>query len=115
MDLATFLNTLTDNPSAIDFEDTIAVVDANYQFNPTAFHNGELHNDAGENNGSCKILFFGILHELGESQTLACFGRYYRSDVLLNPKGEDHQNIRNFLRYGWDRVSFNGEALTPMH
>ncbi|HAD31214.1 MAG TPA: type III effector, partial [Methylophaga sp.] len=24
MDLATFLSTLTDNPSAIDFEDTIA-------------------------------------------------------------------------------------------
>ncbi|PTB84922.1 type III effector, partial [Pseudidiomarina aestuarii] len=36
MDLATFLSTLTDNPSAIDFEDTIAVIDTNYQFTPTA-------------------------------------------------------------------------------
>jgi hypothetical protein len=28
MDLATFLSTLNDNPSALDFEDTIAVIDA---------------------------------------------------------------------------------------
>ena len=115
MDLATFLATLNNNPSEIDFEDTIAVIEANYQFTPTAFHNGDLHNDPGQNNGSCKILFFGLLHELGDSRTLACVGRYYRNDVLLNPKGDDHQNIRNFLRYGWDRVSFNGEALTPLH
>lgn len=57
MDLATFLATLNNNPSEIDFEDTIAVIEANYQFTPTAFHNGDLHNDPGQNNGSCKILF----------------------------------------------------------
>ncbi len=111
MDLATFLDTLDQNPSAIDFEDTMAVIDAHYEFTPTAFKNGDITNEAGQNNGSCKILAFAELHELSGSHTLACFGRYYRQDVLLNPNGDDHQNIRNFMRYGWDRVKFAGDPL----
>lgn len=115
MQLAQFLDILSSKPEQITFEDTIAMIDAHYSFTPTAFHNGELHNEADENNGSCKILFFGLSNELGESQTLACFGRFYREDVLLNPGGEDHQNIRNFMRFGWERVSFKDEALKAKH
>jgi hypothetical protein len=32
-------------------------------------------------------------------------------DVLKNPNGTDHQNIRNFIEFGWDGISFDGEAL----
>ena len=40
------------------------------------------------------------------------WGQYYR-DVLKNPDGDDHQNIRNFMKYGWEGVPFeNGIALT---
>jgi len=42
---------------------------------------------------------------------LALFGDYYRSDVLKNPEGSDHQNIRNFMHKGWAGVTFKGEAL----
>ena len=31
---------------------------------------------------------------------------------LGNPEGIDHQNIRNFMEFGWEGVVFEGEALT---
>jgi hypothetical protein len=43
---------------------------------------------------------------------LNCFGEYYRTDVLQHPDAIDHQNIRNFIRFGWDGVRFDGAALT---
>ena len=43
---------------------------------------------------------------------LQLWGQYYR-DVLAKPDGEDHQNIRQFMKNGWDGVPFeNGIALT---
>ena len=113
MDLATFLAKLTDDPAAISFADTMAVIDAYYDFTPTAFKNAGLDNAAGQNNGSCKIFAFGLHQDLNEAHTLASFGDYYRQDVLLNPKGDDHQNIRHFLKHGWDGISFAGEPLSP--
>ncbi len=32
-------------------------------------------------------------------------------NVLQNPDGEDHQNIRNFMQTGWDGVVFSRNAL----
>ena len=55
----------------------------------------------GENSGSCKIFAFAQLHHLDEASTLACFGAYYRDDVLKHPQGSDHQNIRQFINTGW--------------
>ena len=48
---------------------------------------------------------------LSQEQTLTLFGEFYREDVLKNPDGTDHQNIRNFIEFGWDGISFDGEAL----
>jgi len=31
---------------------------------------------------------------------------------LKNPTGNDHQNIRNFIKSGWNGISFEGDALT---
>lgn len=111
MNLDDFLTKLANNSDDIDFTEVMTVIDANYQFNPTKFRNGELENEAGQNNGSCKIFAFGLLHFLSEEQTLACFGDYYRKDVLENPEGDDHQNIRNFIETGWNGVLFEGFAL----
>ena len=111
MTLYDLLEQIENDPLGIAFADVIAVIDANYVFTPTAFRNGETQNAAGENNGSCKIFSFAKLHELSEAKTLALFGDYYRSDVLKNPEGSDHQNIRNFMHKGWAGVTFKGEAL----
>src|SRR3546814_18418029 len=48
---------------------------------------------------------------LSEAETLACFGCFYREDVLKNPDGTDHQNIRNFMRCGWGGVAFGERPL----
>jgi hypothetical protein len=113
MELNDFLQQLTRAPESIDFAATIATIEAAYTFTPTAFSNGALRNEAGQNNGSCKIFAFGRQHQLSVEQTLHCFGDYYRKDVLGNPDGIDHQNIRNFMRTGWTGVVFEGTALSP--
>ena len=112
MNLETFLAKLNNKPNQVAFAETMATIEENYTFTPTAFTNGETKNEAGTNNGSCKIFAFGLLNNLNEAQTLACFGDYYRKDVLENPTGDDHQNIRNFMTSGWAGIKFEGEALT---
>ncbi len=111
MELTNFLQRLNTAPGNIAFNDTIAVIDALYDFTPTAFTNGTLRSEAGQNNGSCKIFSFAKLQQLTPQQTLHCFGDYYRKDVLEHPDGTDHQNIRNFMKTGWAGIQFEGEAL----
>lgn len=112
MELQAFLQQVRTRPDSIEFDDTMAVIDANYHFTPTAFTNGDIENEAGQNNGSCKILAFGQLHGLTKDETLACFGKFYRDDVLGDPDGDGHQNIRNLMQNGWDKVSFSAEPLS---
>lgn len=99
----------------ISFDETMQVITENYHYRPTQFVNGlppdQSVNEAGSNEGSCKIFSFARMHHLDQTQTLNLFGDYYRHDVLGNPDGDDHQNIRRFMRYGWDGISFAGHAL----
>lgn len=112
MNLQAFLNTLNNQPENLQFADTMAIIEALYDFAPTSFKNGNVDNGAGQNNGSCKLFAFAKLQGFNEQQTLNCFGAYYRADVLKNPAGTDHQNIRNFMQTGWAGVEFAGQALT---
>jgi hypothetical protein len=109
--LETFVQSLSEKADSIQFEDTMAIIEALYEFTPTAFQNGDQNNEAGQNSGSCKLFAFAKLQGFDQQQTLTCFGQYYRDDVLKNPEGDDHQNIRNFMVHGWDGISFSGEAL----
>ncbi|HEY8609094.1 MAG TPA: HopJ type III effector protein [Noviherbaspirillum sp.] len=113
MTLDDFLHRVRTQPATIEFSDTMGVIDTHFAFTPTAFVNGAVRNEAGQNNGSCKLLAFARLHGLDAQQTLACFGAYYRQDVLGSPGGSDHQNIRNFMKTGWDGVRFEADALQP--
>ena len=110
--IITFLEKLSTTPQAIEFADTMAVIEENYEFKATAFNNGQQKNAEGENAGSCKIFSFAQLNKLSEAQTLACFGTYYRDDVLAHPDAQDHQNIRQFIINGWAGIDFAGTALT---
>jgi hypothetical protein len=105
------LQQIKTQPQTITFQDVIDFIDANYQFTPTAFTNGTLHNEAGQNNGSCKIFQFALLNNLTKDETLNCFGHFYREHVLGNPTGTDHQNIRNFMVSGFDGLQMEGVAL----
>ena len=114
MSLTSFIEKIKNN-AAVSFDETIAVIAENYHYQPTEFSNGlgehALINQAGTNEGSCKIFSFARINRLDQQQTLSLFGGYYR-DVLNDPQGTGHQNIRNFMQYGWDGVHFKGMALT---
>ena len=114
MSLTSFLEKIKNN-LPVTFDETMAVISENYDYQPTEFCNGlnddRLINKAGANEGSCKIFAFARMHGLDQQQTLNLFGDYYRVDVRNNPAGAGHQNIRNFMRYGWDGIRFDGEPL----
>ncbi len=112
MDLSTFKTTLDTHPETIDFNDTMSVIDHFYDFEPGEFSNGELVNATGQNSASCKLFAFAKLQKLNTKQTLACFGRFYRVDVLTNPDANNHQNIRNFIKTGWAGIKFKSSVLT---
>ncbi len=107
----TLLEQIKNSPGTISFTDVIAYIDEHFYFTPTRFLNGTTVNEAGQNNGSCKVFSFAKLHDLTPIETLSLFGDYYRKDVLQHPDGTDHQNIRNFMQSGWEGVKFEGEAL----
>ena len=101
----------TTNLTAITFKETMQVIENYYNFNPTAFTNGDIINNAGENNGSCKLFAFAMHQELIKEETLLCFGEHYQS-VLEDKNGTSHQNIRNFMKTSFKGLSFENEALT---
>ncbi len=119
MNLEQLLQTLTDSPETVDFNEVIVTISQYYSYIPTLFTNGigehKIVNEPGKNEGSCRIFAFARLQGLSKEQTLACFGKFYREDVLQHPLGNDHQNIRKFIEYGWIGINFDGEALVVKH
>jgi hypothetical protein len=111
MTIDLFKTKLKNHPKQIDFSETMQIIESNYEFTPTAFQNGSLKNDEGQNSGSCKLFAFAKAQQLSKAETLACFGQYYFKEVLEDPNGEGHQNIRNFMKTGFEGLEFLGEAL----
>ncbi len=93
------------------FADTLAFIERHYAYQPQPFNNGPLHNAAGENQGSCKIIGLALLENLNAEQALLCFGEHYRH-VLASPGDNDHANIRQLLKTGLEQVSFGTLPLT---
>jgi hypothetical protein len=103
----------TDQP--VSFEQTMHIIEKYYQFKPIAFRNGlgdeMIINQAGENSGSCKIFAFARLHSLSQNQTLSLFGDYYYKEVLNDPDGSGHANIRSFMKHGWEGIKMPDNPL----
>merc|ERR1719329_96482 len=94
------------------FDEFITLCDEQYEAGLIEFKNGDVVNMPGENEGSAKVLSYAALADFDKDMTLKLWGQYYR-DVLAKPDGDDHSNIRNFMKYGWEGVDFyNGIALT---
>jgi hypothetical protein len=113
--IAQLLQQLRNAADSIAFHQVIETINTHYSYMPTQFSNGIgtdcITNAAGTNEGSCRIFAFAQLHNLSEQETLAGFGQFNR-DVLQNPDGGDHANIRTFMRHGWRGIRFAGTALT---
>lgn len=98
--------------SLLYFSFSSKIIDTHYETGLIEFKNGDIVNKQGENEGSAKVLSYAALSNLDKDNTLKLWGQYYR-DVKASPDGDDHQNIRNFMKSGWDGVPFeNGIALT---
>ncbi|MCH8542228.1 MAG: HopJ type III effector protein [Alcanivorax sp.] len=114
---AALLARLASSPGEVEVSQVLAVIDAHYAYTPTHFSIGDgddrVDNPAGQNQVACRILAFARLHQLDTSRTLACFGHYYRDEVVADPQGTRHANIRAFMRHGWSGVHFHGDALQP--
>jgi hypothetical protein len=106
--LTTLLKKLKED--SLPFKDVIEFIETYYQHQPTAFKNGNLRNEATQNQGSAKVFTFAQLNKLSKEDTLNLFAEHYRS-VLENPDGTDHQNIRQFMIHGWPGIVFEGQAL----
>ncbi|WP_299550890.1 HopJ type III effector protein [Seonamhaeicola sp.] len=111
MTLDIFKNKLKNDPKSIVFSETMEVIESNYEFTPVAFKNGSLENAKGQNSGSCKLFAFAKKQGFTKEETLACFGQHYFDDVLKDPHGKGHQNIRNFIKIGFEGLSFEADPL----
>ena len=116
MDINDLKKQLSESPETVEFQDVMTIIEAHYHYTPTRFTNGigenKVINEAGKNEGSCKLFAFAQLQSLNEDQTLACFGQYYRTDVLQHPDNTDHANIRQFMQTGWSGIQFDLQALS---
>jgi hypothetical protein len=87
------------------------VIEGNYNFTPTRFANRELKNNVGENMGSCKLFAFTKHQKFTKQATLFCYAAYYQY-VLKDAYGSSHQNIKNFIKTGFEGLSFKNEAIS---
>jgi len=111
MTLDIFLDKLKKAPRSIEFSETMNVIESNYEFKPTAYKNGVLKNEAGQNSSSCKLFAFAKKQGFTKDETLACFGKFYFEEVLRDPNGAGHQNIRNFMKTGFKGLQFAENPL----
>lgn len=110
MSIEEILDLIVTHPEKVEFGEVISSIDTHFDFTPTAFRNGDVYNDAGQNTSSCKIFSFGLFQKLDKEAMLTCFGSYYK-EVLETPEGDDHQNIRNFMKTGWEGLEMDGQPL----
>ena len=108
------LDTLISQLSAdnLMFADVLAFIERHYHYQPQPFDNGPLHNVAGENQGSCKILGVCL------TGSLACddvwiFSTLYRHLNGRHKKTADKSTVFLGL-FGRDGVIRTLDPLHPM-
>ncbi|MCC4272258.1 HopJ type III effector protein [Marinobacter nauticus] len=96
-----------------DFDDTLELINQHFEFRPTGFSNGPLRNETGENAGSCRVFGLGQYCNLSETDTLRLFAQHYEQ-VLGDPAGDSHGNIRQFISTGWSGIRFDAPPLRAL-
>ena len=74
MTVETLLAQLQNAPESVDFKTVMDTIATHYDYTPSRFSNGigddAVINEAGSNEGSCKIFAFAQLNQLSSEQTL---------------------------------------------
>lgn len=97
------------------FQDVISTIRAHYECCPVAFSTGtgtalRTDNAAGTNMASSQLLAYARRLGLDAATALALYGEHYR-DVLADPAGKSHANIRAFMANGWAGVVMTEDPL----
>lgn len=99
--------------SDVQMDDVIAVCDREFEYTDSSFSVGAVENKVGTNVKSSKILSFAYLTKMDTETALKCYGEVYR-EVLVDPDGDSHGNIRALMKGGTECVKFPfGLSLTP--
>lgn len=93
------------------FSDTLSLIGEAFDYRPAGFHNGPLFNPPGENEGSCRVFSLAQYCNLNEADTLRLFAEHYQQ-VLDDPAGDSHGNIRQFMATGWSGIRFDQPPLS---
>jgi len=94
----------------LPFKEIVGYIDENFYYTPSDFKNGDVINAANENQGSAKVLYFAKMLKLSVEDTLKLFAEHYVA-VIGAKDGSSHQNIRSFMKNGWEGVEFEKEVL----
>lgn len=62
---------MNDSDDLLMFEDVIGVIDEHYEYGLIKFKNGDMVNEAGENEGSAKILSYAALSGMSKEMTVS--------------------------------------------
>jgi hypothetical protein len=92
------------------FSSTLAFINQWFDFTPSAFRNGNVSNNADQNQGSCRVLSMALMLGLSTAQALKCFGEHYR-DVLATPGVDNHHNLRRLQAEGLVDIHFDHPPL----
>lgn len=92
------------------FATTLAFINENFDFTPSAFRNGHVSNNVDQNQGSCRVLAMALMLGFTQEQTLRCFGEHYR-DVLATPGVDNHHNLRRLQAEGLVDIEFDHAPL----
>ena len=92
--------------SILSFKFILQSIESCFKFNiNNGFKNGIIYNELNTNIGSLKVLLFAKLFKLNKLTTLKLWSEHY-FNVLNDPNGTSHGNIRNFIKYGWLGIDF---------
>lgn len=94
----------------LKFQDVLDFIEQKFTYTASSFQNGNQSNASDQNQGSARVLFLAKMNSLSEEDTLTLFAEHYQ-DVLSQPEGTNHANIRQFIENGWGGVSFEKDVL----
>ena len=96
MNLTDYINKIKTSGESLDFNETIVVIDANYNFTPTTFKNDDAINEAGKNSGSCKLFSFAQINQLTKQQTYVLNKLYKRLEEIPKSHPGDPKTKEKF-------------------
>mgnify|MGYP002715060916 CR=1 FL=1 len=80
------------------FSETLAFVAEHYDYQPSAFRNGDVENAAGQNEGSCKTLGLALLEGLSQGELVRAADAVVKDAILEGASKVSPDALRDALQ-----------------